>query len=223
MTEAIIRGVYQSDLTGFFDTDAYSKEAGDFGYTIFCVNYDRGEYTSGINETDFEDIKKEMNNFMCDYEENYHISKILKDYGIIDNPENRRKTKELFEITGVEKIVGFLEIKTGKRWNVKECRGYCQGDYTEVIYCIDFYDTHSIDVIGDMYLGCGKEFSITFLDEQEKETDTICGYYVADSEAWKDEDIKKIVCEYEGLNPDNVTLELVDGVTYTTNISYRTA
>ena len=45
---------------------------------------------------------------------------------------------------------------------------------------------------------------------------------MADCQAWKDEDCKKLVCEWEGIPEDETELQMVDGYTVSTIYSYRT-
>lgn len=231
MIKNIIKEVYESDLSGFFDCDCYSKAAGDFGYTVFCVTSHYGNYSSGINEKDFEDITKELDYIINDISEvldgnKYYyksIKEIMSDYKIPYTPKRAHELKNLVYMTDyVEQITAFLSIKTGDIWKSKAARGYCQGDYADIIYNTKYYEDRTASIIGDMFLGCGREYSITELDNDGNELDTIYGYYVSDTEATNYEDIKTVVCSYEGLDPEKTQLQVVENVSCVYVPTYRT-
>ena len=55
------------------------------------------------------------------------------------------------------------------------------------------------------------------------EKESCYGFFVADCEAWKDEDYKRIVCEWEGIDPEETQLEMIESSRTTTIYTYRTA
>lgn len=227
MIKNIIKEVFESDLSGFFDCDCYSKAAGDFGYTVFCVTSHYGNYSSGINEKDFQNITNEFDNIMGDIDSiGYYyksIKEVMKDYNIPYSPNRAHELKNLANIRDyIDQITTYLSIKTGKKWENQAARGYSQGDYADIIFCADHYESKDISVIGDMFLGCGKEYSITWLNDDGSEGETVYGYYVADSEAWRDQDIKTLVCSYAGLNPDTTQLQLIENIKTAYIPEYRT-
>lgn len=119
------------------------------------------------------------------------------------------------ETDDIDGAIKYLNAKTGKRWEEMTVCGYYQGDVVTVVYCPDGNSYETAQICGELWLGCGKEYSFT-----DEDGDTVYGYYVADCQAYRDEDIKKILCEYEGVNPAETDLILVDG--YHTVTDYRT-
>ena len=235
MGKYIFEEVFESDLSGFFYGDGYSEAAGDYCYNVFPVLDDgRGysyNYWSAINEEAFKDLTREMDNVINEADDlvnnwSYYknIREIMLDYHLPYNSHNAHKIKEMIDNDDyIECLCDYLKIKTGKKWEAVSVRGYCQGDYTEVIYCTEFYTDHSAEVVGEMVLGCGKEYHFISLDDNGEEIEDVYGYYIADCEAWDDEDVKKILCGYEGLNPDDVELRTVDNYKTVTIPSYRIA
>ena len=142
----------------------------------------------------------------------------MKDYNIPYSPRSAHALKGLIEIDNyIEQLCAYLTIKTGKAWTTRTCRGYCQGDYVEVVYCEKFYTDHEIDIIGDMYLGCGKEFSIEFPDNE-----TVYGYFVADCQGYTEADYLSIICEQEGIEKEKAILETIDHIETVYNPVYKT-
>jgi hypothetical protein len=127
------------------------------------------------------------------------------------------------DVDDLDDFSDFLTIITGEKWNCIRVTGYCQGDFADVVYCGKYYPDKSAQIAGELYIGCGKEFQVIDVNEDGEETDCICGYYVADCQAWKDEDIKAIVCNDACIDPDETQLELIDGYSTHTTYNYRFA
>lgn len=231
----IIREVFEPDFSFYFDCDCFSKAAGDYNFTVFCVSNDRrgycNNYSSGINATDFNYIKSDLdavidevdniiNGYSCGYN---NIKEIMKDYDLNYNPHNAHLLKGIIDLDYVDALTLLLTLRTGKSWKCLQVCGYCQGDYTDVVYCSEKYDDKTARIIGELYLGCGKEFSFTFLDENGEETETVYGYYVADCEYTSDEELKQVICSYEGIEPEQARLELIENVRAVYTPSYRIA
>ena len=225
-TRYIIREVYEPDFEFYFDDDGFSSRGGIYGYNIFPILSDyRGycsHYHAAINDDEFKKLDEELNNIIDEiynldnsYSRYKNVKEIMEDYNLTYNPKNAHTLKEMLSDNYyLDHLTDYLTIKTGEKWACIPVTGYCQGDFTNVIYCEKYYTEKDARVVGEMVLGCAKEFSITFVNEGETEenADTVYGYFVADCEAWKDEDYKKIVCGYEGIDPekDNVTLEMIE-------------
>ena len=56
-----------------------------------------------------------------------------------------------------------------------------------------------------------------------EEIDSCYGYIVADCEAFRDEEYKKLVSDWAGIKPEECTLEMIDGCSTHTTYNYRTA
>ena len=228
MSRYIIRECNNPDFSFYFDGDVFSEAGGNYCYTLFCVTSHYGRYSSGINGNAFKDISNEMDSVLeeidglcngwSDYE---NIKEIMKDYSLPYSPRKAHELKELLDLSDyIERLCGYLTIKTGHKWDSKEARGYCQGDYVEVVYCKDFYTNETIDIIGDLYFGCGKEFCI--IDNEESDINTVYGYYVADCQGYQPDDYLRIVCEQEGIEPKEATLELIENIQTIYNPVYAT-
>ena len=151
---------------------------------------------------------------------------VMQEQGLSFSPSLCHKLREWAKDANVDKpehVAAYLTITTGKSWDVKAVHGYCQGDYAEVVYCADNYKQETAKVLGEVWLGCAKEFGVIDMDENGEEVDSCYGYIVADCEAWKDEDYKRLVCEWAGIKPEETRLEMIDGYHTYTKYDYRTA
>ncbi len=172
----------------------------------------------------------------------FSVSEMLYDYGLIDNKRNTKRIKEFkeffewcddkplspysnyhsnFDAFSTDAVAKYLTLKTGKQWQTDYARGYCQGDYVEMVYCPEHYKD-GVKHYGEIWLGAGKEFYTIELDENGEEADTCYGYIIADSQAWHDEDYKRLVCEWAGIPENETQLEMIDGSRTYTKYSYRT-
>ena len=177
-------------------------------------------YSSLINNENFKDLRKEINNVMRDVEDGYGALDIAQDYGFQYDPDTDRKLKSLEVLSFYDRIARYLEIKTGEPYSTKTVRGYCQSDWATVIFPRDIYRDKDIDVLGDYCFGCFKEFSITDPDGEE-----VFGYIVADSElsSYSDKAYKEVVCAMEGIDPEHTLLKMIEEVKTIRQPVYRTA
>lgn len=225
-----------AELQFYFDGDTFTSRAGDFCYTLFIVVNEGYGRLSGLNIDEYKEVKQRAGkildgfNYVDNGGRNCDGSKAtykqaMEDESIRFNPTTcarLRKWAENADIDKPEYIAAFLTIITGRKWDVSSARGYCQGDYCELVYCTDIYTEQDIDIAGDIYLGCAKEFCVAdYNDDGTEYDDAVYGYIVADCQAWTDEDYKRIVCEYASINPEDTTLEMIDGCSTHTTYSYR--
>lgn len=230
----------QADFSTYFDNDGLTEAGGDYCYNLFIVAQSRDR--EGFNEKEYQSVLSEIEEIVEYYDDilseseyaNYSsVEELLKDYGLEMTSLNffdwcREKPSSPYgnyfnnlEAFPEEGVAKYLTIKTGKEWSTDSANGYCQGDYVKMVYCKEYY-TEGVKHYGEIWLGAGKEFTITFLNGNGEEEDTIGGYIVADCQAWKDEDYKKLVCEWEGIDEAETELQMVDGQHITTTYSYRT-
>lgn len=211
----------------YFDGDCFNENSGDYNNTIFPRYLDHWHMYPCVNKKEFEDIYKEMQNVLYDIGEiGYYyknVKDVMKDYRLPYNPRNAHRLKELCKIDDdkSEAIAEYLSIKTGKKWDFVSGNGYCQGDYCEVIYCTENYTENQARIYADAVLGCGNEYMVIWLDENGEEEDSCSGFFVTDTEAWRDEDVKKLICEWDCLNPEETRLEMIDGSHTYTEYTYR--
>jgi hypothetical protein len=240
----------QTEFSFYFDDDGLTAAGGDYCYNLFIVAQSRN--SSGFNEKEYQSLQTEIENLLemyvdivnkSDYAHYSSVGAMLFDLGLVSSIHNTRRIKEITEWLKAcnvkpnspwrnyatqaeafpeETTAEYLTFKTGKEWTTDEAYGYCQGDYVKMVYCLEHY-TSGVKHYGEIWLGAGKEFSITFLDETGEEDYTVFGYIVADSQARTDEDYKKLVCEWEGIPEDETQLEMIDGSRTYTKYSYRTA
>lgn len=239
-----------TDFSFYFDDDGLTEAGGDYCCNLFIVSSSRN--TGGFNSEEYQKVQKEIENLLEMYNDitdnsNYaqysSIGEMLYDYGLINNIHNTSRIKEFkdffekcegkpsspysnyynnFEAHSTEMTAEYLTLKTGKKWDTDSATGYCQGDYVEMVYCPEHYKD-GVKHYGEIWLGAGKEFYTIDLDENGEEADTCYGYIIADSQAWHDEDYKRLVCEWAGIPENETKLEMIDGSKTYTQYSYRTA
>lgn len=226
----------QAELSFYFDGDCYNENSGDYNNTVFIVCNDRG-HRYGLNIDEYNRIVERAEGIsegFYDVEHkdawtNYETYKeVMQDWSIDYTSHKCHLLKEWYngggDVDDADSIAEFLTITTGKTWDVQAVHGYCQGDYCEVVYCADNYsDKKTAKTFGEVWLGCAKEFCVIDLDENGEETDSCYGYIVADCEAWHDEDYKRLVCEWAGIDPEETRLEMIDSYSTVTKCEYRTA
>lgn len=239
MIKHIIREVpaEYADFSYYFDCDCFSEKAGGFEYTLFILYNDGWGRISGINADVFNNLQIRASNMIDDFgcAENGLIDykgnkitykRIMQDYGINYNSAKCAKLKKWAKQDGADDVDGmanYLSIVTNHKWETTSASGYSQGDYVDIIYCVDVYKPEDAEAAGEIWLGAAKEFGVIDVDEDGKETDSCYGYIVADCQAWRDEEYKRIVCEWAGIKPEETQIEMVDGCKTVTQYSYRTA
>lgn len=220
-----------TDFSLYFVCDCFDENAGDYGYTLFIVNYEGWSRWSGYNVEEWRNIIKKADYILEDFDtvESYKectYKDVMRDYNIPYSPTKCHALKEWAkdaDTNKIETMIDFLTITTGHKWDCVSCCGYSQGDCASVIFCKDFHTEQTATIAGELYLGCGKEFYIADLDENGEEIDSCYGYFVADCQAWKDEEYKKLVCEWAGIPEDEAELQMIDDCCTSTHYTYRTA
>lgn len=232
MSKYIIREVSPeaSDFSFYFDDDGLTENGGSYFYNLFIVSNDGW----GFNMEEYKRIIEKADTIISDFEyvedgvtdydgKRYTFKKVMEENDIAYNSRRCHDLKEWArraDTGNTDDIAEFLTITTGKKWATSSASGYCQGDYVEMVYCPEFY-RNGVQAYGEIYLGAGKEFSVTEYDDDENELDTVYGFIVADCQAWKDEDYKKLVCDWYGCSEEETTLEMIDSYSYHTTYSYR--
>ncbi|MBO5918710.1 MAG: hypothetical protein J6Q14_08100 [Oscillospiraceae bacterium] len=220
-----------ADLSYYFDDDGLTERGGDFCYNMFIVaprNY------RGFNDERYGDLQRQAESIIDgfsdvaerDHWQGYFSYKdVMTAFGI---PYNSRKCHALKEwakeadVAEPEDMAEYLTIVTGKKWESTGVCGYCQGDYVDVVCCTEVYHDCG-QQYGEVWLGCAKEFTVNYLDEDGEEGDSVGGYIVADCQAWRDEDYKRLVCEWAEIPEAETELQMIDGSHTYTKYEYRTA
>ena len=224
-----------SDFSYYFDGDCFNERSGDYNNTLFIVQNEGYNRLNGYNIDEYKNVQERAEAIIDGFEEvregitDYDGKKVtfravMEENGIHYNPTTCRRLKvwsDDADSTDTADIADFLTITTGKYWKVTSAHGYSQGDYCEVISCAERYT--NAKKFGEIWLGAATEYCIVTLDDNGEEADTVYGYIVADCEAWTEERTKALVCEWEGINPEEATLEVIDGQTTRTIYSYITA
>lgn len=190
MAKIIAKEVNPADLdfSYYFDDDGL-KSVGGKNCAVYIVPADRRRY-SGFNLDEYQEIEYRAQAVIDDYEDGYRVEETLTEW---------TKTADTSD-TG--SIAEFLTITTGEEWTVKAFTGYSQGDYCEVIYCVNHYTPERINEIGNLWLGCGTEFSI----------DNCYGYFVIDTIRWEEgEKLRQYLADCYGCKPDELEIYLYDG------------
>ena len=174
------------DFSYYFDDDGL-KSVGGKNCAVYIISADG---RSGFNMNEYLEIKLHAQAVIDDYEAGFPIDESLKEWVKYANP------------CDTSDIAEFLTITTGEEWVVKAFRGYSQGDYCEVIYCVNRYTPEHITEIGKFWLGCGTEFCI----------DGCYGYYVPDTIRWREGDeLRQYLADSYGCKPEELEIYLYDG------------
>ena len=246
MIKNIIREVPAEyyDVSSYFDDDGLTSAGGEYCYNLFIVSNEGWGRIDGFNIDEYKNIQNRIEHILDGFQDvedkcvdydgrRYTYKDIMQEYGIKYNSRICHALKEWAKNADPENtdsVADYLTITTGKKWAVKGVTGYCQGDYVDVIYCVEYYK--DAEAYGEIWMGCCKEFCVIDVEDYNEgedgeatytEGDTVYGYIIADSQAWRDDDCKKIVCEWAGINENETRLELIDGYNTYTTCSYRTA
>lgn len=242
MIKHIIREVEPDacDFRFFFEDDGLTEAAGDYCYNLFIIG-DR--HTATFNGKEYENIQYNIDHILDGFQDveeknpyGYATYKeVMRDWYIDYTPRKCHALKEWAknaDSSDMETVADYLTITTGKKWKTMGVTGYCQGDYVDVLYCEGFHTEETAKIYGEIWLGCGKEFCVIDVEgyaegedgePEYTEVDSCYGYIIADCQAWHDEDYKKLVCEWAGINEDESRLEMIDGSHTYTHYSYRVA
>lgn len=222
----------QSDFSYYFDDDGLTEAGGDYCNNLFIVTQSRR--SSGFNEEEYKRIQDKADAIIDGFSDvadkwtngynSYETYKECMEYNSIEYTTHKchalKEWAQAADTREPETIADFLTITTGKQWSTDSARGYSQGDYVEMVYCEEHY-TDGVKHYGEIWLGAGKEFYTIELDENGEEVDTCGGYIVADSQAWDDEDYKRLVCEWAGIPEDETRLEMIDSYKTVMQYTYR--
>lgn len=239
MQKYIIREIEQEacDFSTYFDDDGLTERGGDYCCNLFVVSSDGWGKISGFNIAEYKSVQRcageIINAFQNvigrhsddDYWTYASHKEAMESFSI---PYNSRRCHALKEWaknadeSEPKDIAAFLTITTGKKWDIANVYGYCQGDYVDIVYCPEYYKT-GVKPYGEIWLGCGKEFEVICLDENGEESDACGGYIVADSEANSDGDYKRLVCELAGIEESETRLEMIDECRTVRQYTYRIA
>lgn len=238
MIKHIIREVAPEacDFSAYFDGDTFTEASGDYCNTLFIISNEGWGRLEGYNIDEYRRVKAQAEEIMegftdvgdgvTDYDGRRITYKaIMEDAGVTYNSRKCHSLRQWHaghDDADPEAIAAYLTITTGQRWTTASARGYSQGDYVELVYCPNRY-TEGAEKYGEIWLGAAKEFCIIDVNDDGTEGDAVYGYIVADCEAWRDEDYKKTVCAWEGIDPAAARLEMIDSATTRTIYSYRTA
>lgn len=234
-----------NDLSYAFEDDGLTERGGDWNYNLFIVSNDGWGRYSGFNIDEYKRVRNEAENIMDDFgqvigrESLYagwtykSYKEVMENYGIPYNPRKCHALKEWAKSADkldADDIAEYLSITTGKKWNRIGVCGYCQGDYVDVVYCEDYHENPKY--YGECWLGCAREYGVIEVenygldDDGEPaydEVDSCYGYIVSDSQAWREEDVKRLVCEWAGIPVEETVLELIESSSVHRTYHYRTA
>lgn len=238
MIKHIIREVAPEacDFSAYFDGDTFTGSGDDYSYNLFILQRYRYRL-DGYNIDEYKRIQDQANDIINGFEDvrnpgnaynwtGYRSYKeAMEDSGITYNPRKCHQLKQWAhdaDSDSPEALAEYLTITTGKRWTTSSACGYCQGDYVEMVYCPECYP-EGVEECGEIWLGAAKEFCVIDVNDDGTEGDTVYGYIVADCKAWRDADIKRIVCEWADIEPGETRLEMIDSTITRTEYKYRIA
>lgn len=199
----------------YFDDDGLTEKGGDYCYNLFIICNEGYNRLNGFNIEEYKRIQERAENIIngfSDVDEGYidTYKEVMIDNNI---PYNSRLCHKLKEWTknadsaNTDDIAAFLSILTKKKWDSISVTGYCQGDYCEIVYCTEHYSNPR--QYGEIWLGCGKEFEVIDIDENEEEINACGGYIVADCEVRSEKDYKRLICEWACIPIEETRLEMI--------------
>lgn len=220
----IIREVSPENTSfeSYFDDDGLTEKGGDYCYNLFIICNEGYNRLSGFNINEYKRIQERAENLLdgfsdvedglTDYNgKKYTYKDIMIENDIKYCSADCHKLKEWAknaDVNDTDDIAAFLSIVTKKKWDTISVSGYCQGDYCEIVYCIEHYNNPCH--YGEIWLGCGKEFEVIDIDENGNETDICGGYIVADCQVNKEDDYKNLVCEWACIPVEDTILEMIE-------------
>jgi len=199
------------DFSYYFDDDGL-KSVGGENCAVYIVSGDRRWY-NGFNMEEYKEIEEKAKAIIDGFRDvsdkwanGYATYKeVMEDNAIPYTSRRCHLLKEWAEHADpydTSDIAEFLTIITGEEWAVKSFTGYSQGDYCEVVYCVNHYTPEHITEIGKFWLGCGTEFII----------DGCSGYYVIDELRWEEgEKLRQYLADCYGCKPEELEIYLYDG------------
>ena len=199
------------DFSYYFDNDGL-KSVGGENCAVYIVPGDRERY-GGFNMEEYREIEEKakaiINGFRdvsTKWRNGYTTYKeVMEDNAIPYTSRTCHLLKEWVKYANpydTGDIAEFLTITTGEEWTVKAFTGYSQGDYCEVVYCVNHYTPERINEIGELWLGCGTEFCI----------EGCYGYFVPESIRWREgETLRKYLADSYGCEPEELEIYLYEG------------
>jgi hypothetical protein len=202
------------DFRDYFEDDGL-KSIGGENCAVYIVPADRSRH-DGFNMDEYKEIEEKAEAIIDGFHDvsdkwtngynSYATYKEVMEFNEIPYTSRRchllKKWVEHADPYDTSDIAKFLTITTGEEWAVKSFTGYCQGDYCEVVYCINHYTPEHINEIGKFWLGCGTEFCI----------DDCYGYYVPDTIRWcEGDELRQYLADSYGCKPDELEIYLYDG------------
>lgn len=141
---------------------------------------------------------------------------------------------ENYDYNSVEQVAEFLTITTGMKWKCETYRGYCQGDWCELIYCAEKQSKEYMDLIGNGAVGCVTEFCISEnpIDIEDKDIDEIIeeakedccyGFYLTDDDVWDEEKCKAELAELAECEIDEIAVITIKDSYTVTKHNYKVA
>lgn len=222
-----------ADLSFAFDDDGLTEAGtGDFCGNLFLFALDRYKMRPVvINQDAAEDVIRQAENvldFFGDVLGWYSSYKeAMEDAGVKYSPKRCHDLKEWAaadpDPEDPEDLAAFLTITTGRTWETATGHGYCQGDQATAVFCPDFHGKEYMRALCEIACGAAREYTVTEYGDDGEELETVGGYIVADCQAWRDEDVKALVCEWAGIRPEETELRAIDGWSTKTFYEYRTA
>lgn len=108
---------------------------------------------------------------------------------------------------GEKRILRALHLVTGKRYERRTIRGYCQGDWQTIYYPISDYSRDALDALEIEYFNLGTEWTISDGDDE----------YNAYCYKSGTEEIRKEIADIAEVNPADVILHQFAGWIRTAN------
>lgn len=129
-----------------------------------------------------------------------------------------------FDIDSYADICNALGLYTGKEWDYTIIKGCCQGDWQNVIYCVDDWSNEDIKRIeieyfnlGSKWLICENPIEDEELTSEDFDIDNIEHDFSMYCYSWNDNGIKEEIADCIGCNVEDVVLFKFNGYTRIAN------
>ena len=220
-----------ADLSFSFDDDGLTEAGtGDFCGNVFMLFWDRG-WRAVLNEGEYRMALEQAENVLDCFGDVHgwysSYKEAMEDAGVKYSPKRCHDLKQWAAADPdpdyPEDLAAFLTITTGRTWETVTGHGYCQGDQATAVFCPDFHGKEYMRALCEIACGAAREYTVTEYGDDGEELETVGGYIVADCQAWRDDDVKALVCEWACIPPEETELRAIDGWSTQTFYEYRTA
>jgi len=119
-------------------------------------------------------------------------------------------------------LCAVASIVLGKRYEHATIRGCCQGDWNDVFYPADEWDSKALENFETEYFNTGEEWMVHDEAGEPETPEDISGWTVY-CHGWRDEDIRKEISDAAGVDPSEVVMYRISNTRHVTICEYTVA